>query len=105
MGQKKDLNKFMKIALLCAIALVLMYIEFPITPFPWLKIDLSDVPALMGAFAFGPMAGIIIEIVKTRSFLFFLTSFTKIRLYRFIMPARTQIIYTKLSNIFFQIFC
>ena len=64
MGQKKDLNKFMKIALLCAIALVLMYIEFPITPFPWLKIDLSDVPALMGAFAFGPMAGIIIEIVK-----------------------------------------
>lgn len=64
MGQKKDLNKFMKISLLCAIALVLMYIEFPITPFPWLKIDLSDVPALMGAFAFGPVAGIIIEIVK-----------------------------------------
>ena len=64
MGAKKDLNKFMKISLLCAIALVLMYIEFPITPFPWLKIDLSDVPALMGAFAFGPVAGIVIEVVK-----------------------------------------
>lgn len=64
MESKRNLNKFMKISLLCAIALVLMYIEFPITPFPWLKIDLSDVPALMGAFAFGPVTGIVIEIVK-----------------------------------------
>lgn len=64
--QNKDLNKFIKIALLSAIAVVLMYFDFPIpfSPFPWLKIDLSDVPALMGAFAFGPMAGVIIELLK-----------------------------------------
>ena len=58
-------NKMIKISLLAAIAVILMYIEFPVIPiFPWLKIDLSDVPALMGAFAFGPLAGVIIELMK-----------------------------------------
>ncbi|MDZ7542779.1 ECF transporter S component, partial [Clostridium perfringens] len=62
----KNLNKFIKISLLGAIAVVLMYFDFPIPflPFPWLKIDLSDIPALMGAFAFGPMAGIVVELIK-----------------------------------------
>lgn len=58
-------NRFIKLSLLSAIAVILMYIDFPIIPiFPWLKIDLSDVPALMGAFAFGPLAGVIIELMK-----------------------------------------
>ncbi len=53
-------NRFIKLSLLSAIAVILMYIDFPVIPiFPWLKIDLSDVPALMGAFAFGPLAGVI----------------------------------------------
>ena len=64
--QTKNLNKLIKIALLSAIAVVLMYFDFiiPFIPFSWLKIDLSDVPALMGAFAFGPMAGVVIELLK-----------------------------------------
>ncbi|MDK0894308.1 ECF transporter S component [Clostridium perfringens] len=58
-------NRFIKLSLLSAIAVILMYIDFPvILIFPWLKIDLSDVPALMGAFAFGPLAGVIIELMK-----------------------------------------
>ncbi|WP_415345508.1 ECF transporter S component [Clostridium perfringens] len=58
-------NRFIKLSLLSAIAVILMYIDFPVIPiFPWLKIDLSDVPALMGAFAFGPLAGVIIELMK-----------------------------------------
>ncbi|EGT3615292.1 ECF transporter S component [Clostridium perfringens] len=58
-------NKFIKLSLLSAIAVILMYIDFPVIPiFPWLKIDLSDVPALMGAFAFGPLSGVIIELMK-----------------------------------------
>lgn len=63
---EKNLNKFIKISLLSAIAVVLMFFEFPIPflPFPWLKIDLSDIPALMGGFAFGPIAGVIIELLK-----------------------------------------
>ena len=64
--QNKNLNKLIKISLLGAIAVVLMYFDFPIPflPFPWHKIDLSDIPALMGAFAFGPMAGIVVELIK-----------------------------------------
>ena len=64
--QNKNLNKLIKISLLGAIAVVLMYFDFPLPflPFPWLKIDLSDIPALMGAFAFGPMAGIVVELIK-----------------------------------------
>ncbi|ELC8456761.1 ECF transporter S component [Clostridium perfringens] len=58
-------NRFIKLSLLSAISVILMYIDFPVIPiFPWLKIDLSDVPALMGAFAFGPLAGVIIELMK-----------------------------------------
>ena len=58
-------NRFIKLSLLSAIAVILMYIDFPVIPiFPWLKIDLSDVPALMGALAFGPLAGVIIELMK-----------------------------------------
>lgn len=63
--KESRLNKQIKITLLGAIAFMLMYFDFPVLPiFPWLKIDLSDVPALMGAFAFGPMVGIIIELLK-----------------------------------------
>jgi riboflavin transporter FmnP len=59
------LNKMIKISLLGAIAVILMFIEFPVLPaFPWLKMDLSELPVLMGAFAFGPVAGILIEGLK-----------------------------------------
>lgn len=58
-------NLIVKISLLTAIAVLLMYLEFPIlSAFPWLKLDLGDVPALVGAFAFGPLAGVIIEALK-----------------------------------------
>ena len=65
MNSSKNLNKMIKISLLAAIAVVLMYFDFRIIPaFPWLKIDLSEVPALMGGFAYGPVAGGIIVILK-----------------------------------------
>ena len=61
----KNVNKMIKISLLAAIAVVLMYFDFPIIPaFPWLKIDLSEVPALMGGFAYGPVAGGVIVVLK-----------------------------------------
>ena len=64
MNNSKNLSQMIKIALLAAISVVLMYFEIPMTPFPWLKIDLSDVPALMGGFAFGPLAATIIVVLK-----------------------------------------
>lgn len=66
-----NLNKMVKISLLISIAFILMFIEVPIIPmFPWLKMDISDVPALIGAFAFGPFVGVLIEFLKvTMNFL------------------------------------
>lgn len=64
-------NKLIKISLLSAIALILMYFDFPVIPiFPWLKIDLSDIPALLGAFGFGPIVGVIIEVIKNLLYFF-----------------------------------
>lgn len=61
----KKLNKMIKISLLVAISVLLMYFDFPIIPtFPWLQIDLSEVPALIGGFAYGPITGGIIVILK-----------------------------------------
>ena len=61
----KNTSKMIKISLLSALALILMYLDFPVIPiFPWLKIDFSDVPALLGAFGFGPLSGVLIELIK-----------------------------------------
>ncbi len=59
------LNKMIKISMLSVIAFILMFFELA-TPFfpPFLKIDISDLPALIGAFALGPAAGIAIELLK-----------------------------------------
>ena len=51
--------------MLTAAAVVLQYIEFasPIMP-SFIKLDFSDLPELIGAFAYGPRAGIIIALLK-----------------------------------------
>lgn len=65
MKRKTNLNSLIKISLLGAIAFILMLFEFPIPGFPpFLKLDLSDLPALIGGFALGPVAGIIVELIK-----------------------------------------
>ena len=52
-------------ALLSAMAYVLAFVEFPVPLSPsFARMDLSDFPALIGAFAFGPLSGLLIELVK-----------------------------------------
>ncbi|SCP99003.1 ECF transporter S component [Anaerobium acetethylicum] len=54
-----------KIGMLSAIAVILMLFEIPLWFAPgFYKIDLSEVPVLIGTFAMGPLAGIFIEIIK-----------------------------------------
>ena len=61
----EKLIKLIKISLLAVMAFLLMYIEVPLPIFPeFLKIDISDLPALLGAFALGPIAGVVIELFK-----------------------------------------
>ncbi|MBI6874000.1 ECF transporter S component [Clostridium aciditolerans] len=61
----QKLNRLVKISMLSVIAFILMFIEVA-TPFfpPFLKFDISDLPALIGAFALGPVAGVGIELLK-----------------------------------------
>lgn len=64
-------EKLVKTSILSAIAFVVMMIEFPIPIFPeFLKIDLSDIPALIGGFSMGPIAGVAIELIKNVLHLF-----------------------------------
>lgn len=52
--------------ILSAAAFVLQLIEFPVPMFmpTFIKLDFSDLPALLGAFSAGPLSGILIELIK-----------------------------------------
>ena len=55
-----------QVAMLGAVAGVLMNFEVPL-PFlapSFYQLDFSEIPALIGSFAMGPVAGILIELVK-----------------------------------------
>lgn len=66
-GEKRILStrKVAMIGMFSAISAILMLLEVPV-PFapPFYKIDLSELPALIGTFAFGPAAGVMIEFCK-----------------------------------------
>lgn len=55
-----------KVSVLGVIAFILMFFEFPVAWMapPFIKMDISDLPALLGAFAIGPMAGVVIQFLK-----------------------------------------
>jgi len=62
----KNVSWVVKVAMLGALATVLMLVEFPL-PFiapPFYELDFSEVPVLIGAFALGPVAGVVIEGIK-----------------------------------------
>ena len=51
--------------ILTAVAIALQFLEFSIPLVPsFLKFDFSDLPALIGAFAYGPVAGVVISLIK-----------------------------------------
>ena len=49
--------------MLAACATVLQYLEIP-SPVSFIALDFSDLPALIGSFAYGPIAGVLIELIK-----------------------------------------
>lgn len=63
--KKIKTSTLVKVALLSAISFILMFIEMPIPIFPsFLKIDISDIPALVAGLTLGPIAGVFVEFVK-----------------------------------------
>ena len=60
-----DIRRITGTGMLSAIAFVLMFLEFSVPFMPeFIKMDLSELPALIGTFAYGPVAGIIICLIK-----------------------------------------
>ncbi len=65
MKNSSKLLKLVVLAILGTIAFVLMFLSFPLPLLPgYLKVDFSDVPAVMAAFIFSPIAGIVVEFLK-----------------------------------------
>ena len=65
--EKKQNNtlKLAKMGMLVAVSIVLVYfIHFPIFPaVAFLEYDPADIPILIGTFAFGPVAGVLLTVV------------------------------------------
>ena len=58
-------RKIAVIGVFSAIAFLLMLLEFPVPFAPFFyELDFSEIPALIGAFAYGPVAGVMIEFCK-----------------------------------------
>jgi riboflavin transporter FmnP len=65
MKTKVNVRTLTVTAMLSAIAFLLMFVEFSIPIMPsFVKLDISDLPALLGTFALGPVSGVVIELLK-----------------------------------------
>ena len=63
---RSRVHKLTITAMLSAVAFVLMFLDFPI-PFlipPFVKMDFSELPALLAAFSLGPVYGVVVCLVK-----------------------------------------
>jgi len=68
------LVKMIVISLLATVSFVLFFISFPILPVPglhFLKVDLSDIPALIAALIFSPLTGVLVLFLKCLLYLAF----------------------------------
>ena len=74
-GKRVNVWKMTMTAMLSAIAFVLMFLEFSVPFMPeFIKLDLSELPALIGTFAMGPVSGVVICLIKNLLHLFMSTT-------------------------------
>ncbi|MGM7635421.1 ECF transporter S component [Bacillus sp. Hm123] len=63
--RKKNIRVLTSVGLLSTLSYLLMLLNFPVPPFPgFLMVDFSEIPALIAAIVFGPLAGIMVEFIK-----------------------------------------
>lgn len=75
MNKKLDVRKLTVVAILSAAATVLMFFSFNVPLMPsFIKLDLSELPALVASFALGPVSGAVVCLVKNVVNLFFSTT-------------------------------
>ena len=64
-SRKAMITKLTSTAILSAMAVLLMYLEFNLPFMPsFLKFDFSELPVLVGSYALGPWYGVLIELLK-----------------------------------------
>ena len=65
MSAKEKTHHLTVAAMLTAVAFILQFVEFSIPLMPgFVKLDISDLPPLLGTFALGPVYGVAIELLK-----------------------------------------
>lgn len=81
MGEKRGTKKRVNVryltmtAMLSAVAYILMFLDFSVPFMPsFIKMDLSELPALIGSFTFGPVCGVLICLIKNLLHLFISTT-------------------------------
>lgn len=96
-------RKMVGTAMLGAVATILMYLEFPIPIMPaFIKMDISELPALIAGFAYGPINGILVCLIKNLIKLPSTSTAAVGELFNFVMGALfvgvASLIYKKIKN-------
>ncbi|WP_433742916.1 ECF transporter S component [Falsibacillus pallidus] len=62
---KMGVKSLVVVGMLSSLSYILMLLNFPLPFFPnFLLIDFSDIPALVAAIMMGPLAGVLVELIK-----------------------------------------
>lgn len=96
-------RKLVGTAMLGAVATILMYLEFPIPVMPsFIKMDVSELPALIAGFAYGPVSGVAVCLIKNLIKLPSTSTAAVGELFNFVMGAlfvgTASIIYKKMKT-------
>ncbi|MDF2567678.1 MAG: Substrate-specific component RibU of riboflavin transporter [Oscillospiraceae bacterium] len=68
-------RKMVTLAMLSAVSVVLMFISFNVPLMPsFIKMDFSELPALIAAFSMGPLSGAVVCFIKNAVNVFFTTT-------------------------------
>ena len=72
MSKRVNIRTLTATAILSALGFVFMMIEISVPFMPaFIKFDFSELPALIAAFAYGPLSGILVCLIKNLLHLFF----------------------------------
>jgi len=73
--KRTNTRKMTSVAMLAAVSTVLMFFSFNVPLMPsFIKMDLSELPALIASFTFGPVAGVTVCLIKNLINVFFTTT-------------------------------
>ncbi|MHC5218053.1 ECF transporter S component [Enterococcus sp. LJL128] len=64
--RNSKVQKMVGVAVLAALGAALQFFGFPLLPaVPFLKVDFSDIPVMVGMFLYGPFAGLVTALIRS----------------------------------------